>query len=139
MDIDSIRFAISKVSDENKKYFYLTLLMNSMCKAQSTTGHFAQYMNKDHERIIPLRNISVLEMFYDKRNDFNEFATSIYDNINFNWDYKKKYIWQHIQQMKKGLKVLDMIQKNINELNYKEPSWKNNYVFQMPQDAEVKE
>lgn len=39
----------------------------------------------------------------------------------------------------KGLKVLDMIQKNINELNYKEPSWKNNYVFQMPQDAEVKE
>lgn len=88
LDIDSFRYAIEQISDISKKYFYLTVLMSVMCKAQSTTGHFAQYMNKDHKRILPLRRLSIYELFYDKINDFKDFVISPYENYHYNLDYK---------------------------------------------------
>lgn len=88
LDIDSLRYAIGKIKDDSKKSFYLTVLMSAMCKAQSTTGHFAQYMNKNHKRIIPLRKLSIYDLFFEKINDFKSFICSKYDNFHFNLDYK---------------------------------------------------
>lgn len=86
LDIDSIRYSI-ELSDNNKKYLYLTLLMYSMCKCQSTPGHFAQYMDKNHKRIIPLRKLSIKDNFYNKLKDFNNYVISKYSNYCFNLDY----------------------------------------------------
>ena len=88
LDIDSFRYAIEKIDDESKKSFYLTVLMSVMCKAQSTTGHFAQYMDKNHKRIIPIRQLSIYDLFYEKINDFKDFKRSEYNNYHFNLDYK---------------------------------------------------
>ncbi len=88
LDIDSFRYAIEKISDDSKKCFYLTVLMSVMCKAQSTTGHFAQYMDKNHKRIIPLRQLSIYDLFFEKINDFKTFKCSQYNNYHFNLDYK---------------------------------------------------
>ncbi len=83
-DIDSIRYALDK--SENK-YFYLVCLMSAMCKAQSTTGHFAQYMSKDHKRIIPLRTMSIYDLFFEKIADFKNFVISEYKNRCYNYDF----------------------------------------------------
>ena len=88
LDIDSFRYAIGKINDEHKRNFYLTILMSVMCKVQSTTGHFAQYMNKDHKRIIPLRTLSIYDLFFEKINEFKELNISKYNNYHFNLDYK---------------------------------------------------
>lgn len=88
-DIDSIRYAIEQINNENKKCLYLTALMNVMCKVQSTTGHFAQYMPKDNKRIIPLRNMNVWEKFIDKCNDFKNIINNNMHNRSYNLDYKQ--------------------------------------------------
>lgn len=88
LDIDSFRYAIEKVADENLRCFYLTILMSVMCKAQSTPGHFAQYMDKYHTRIIPLQQLSIYELFYSKLKDFNSYVPAVYENLSLNMDYK---------------------------------------------------
>ncbi len=88
-DIDSIRYAIEQIKDENKRNLYLTALMSVMCKVQSTTGHFAQYMPKDHKRIIPLRNMNVWDEFTKKCNDFQNIINNNMNNKSYNLDYKE--------------------------------------------------
>ena len=86
LEIDSFRYAIEKAPKEHKM-FYLTVLMSVMCKAQSTTGHFAQYMDKSHKRIIPLRALSIYKLFFEKIDEFKDFVVSKYDNVCFNLDF----------------------------------------------------
>ena len=86
LQIDSIRFAISKVS-KNKQSLYLTFLMSAMCKAQSTPGHFAQFLKKDCKRVQPLRRYDLLKLFYEKACEFQTIPISKYKNIVFNKDY----------------------------------------------------
>lgn len=88
LDIDSIRYAISFIDVEELFNLYLTALMGAMCKVQSTTGHFAQYMPKDHKRIIPLRNMSLWEEFLIKCDDFSNIVKSNNINKSYNMDYK---------------------------------------------------
>lgn len=85
LEIDSLRYAIENA---DKKYFefYLICLMNAMCKAQSTPGHFAQYMNKENKRIVALRQLSVYKLFYEKIKDFSSFDLSNLGNKCFNED-----------------------------------------------------
>ena len=99
-DIDCLRYAIEQIKDENLKYFYLTALMGAMCKAQSTTGHFAQFMDKNHRRIIPLRQLSVTQLFYDKIDDFKNFVQSGYQNLHFNLDYKQLFTRAEMDEVK---------------------------------------
>lgn len=86
IDIDSLRYAIENINSE-KKYLYLVLLMNAMCKAQSSPGHFAQYMDKNHNRLKKIRQLSIYDLFYAKIDEFKRFETSCYDNECFNLDY----------------------------------------------------
>ncbi len=99
-DIDSIRYAIEQINDTFKKSLYLTLLMSAMCKAQSTTGHFAQFMDKNHKRIIPLRKLSVYDFFIDKLNEFKSFKNSKFENIAYNLDYKKIFQLSDVSKIK---------------------------------------
>lgn len=100
IEIDSIRFAIAQVSDNNKKNLYLTMLMNAMCKAQSTTGHFAQYLPSTNKRTICLREMSIIDLFYEKINDFNDFCLSKYENYCFNLDYNDLFKEKIIKKVK---------------------------------------
>jgi len=86
IDIDSIRFSLDKLESPTKE-FVLTLLMSVMCKVQSSPGHFAQYMPKDHKRILPLREMKVYELIYLKNKEFENFVISPYENKFFNLDY----------------------------------------------------
>lgn len=85
--IDSLRYSIEK--NKNDSYFiYLTCLMSSMCKAQSTPGHFAQFLKKESPRVQPLRRLSIYELFFEKLNDFSSLVVSPFDNEVYNLDYK---------------------------------------------------
>lgn len=86
IDIDSIRFSLDKLESPTKEYV-LTLLMSVMCKVQSSPGHFAQYMPKDHKRILPLREMKVYELIYLKNKEFENFVISPYENKFLNLDY----------------------------------------------------
>ena len=87
VEIDNIRYAID-FFDEDVKFFLLTILMSVMTKAQSSPGHFAQYMPKDHSRIIPIRKLSIYKLFFEKMDEFNDFVISNYENEVYNLDYK---------------------------------------------------
>lgn len=64
-EIDDLRFAVEvlDLADRYAADLGLAALVSSMCYAQSTPGHFAQFMPADHERIKPLRDISITEAF----------------------------------------------------------------------------
>lgn len=88
IDIDSIRYAIKKASlNEYHKALYLTALIYAMCYAQSTPGHFAQYMPSSHPRIKELQKISIWEVFLRKCDDLNV-NFSGFENKVFNSDYR---------------------------------------------------
>lgn len=86
-EIDSIRFAIEKVGDY--KDVYLTSLMHAMNIVQSTPGHFAQFLNKDHPRVQKLRSYSVLEVFIAKLTEIAGISGSKFKNQAFNLEYRK--------------------------------------------------
>ncbi len=87
IDIDSLRYAIGKLSDPARKNLYLFALMGAMCKVQSTPGHFAQYMPATHARIIPLRNMDLLKEFYDKCDLYSDLVFTDKENKAFCRDY----------------------------------------------------
>jgi adenine-specific DNA-methyltransferase len=88
-DIDSIRYTIEKCKDEILKSLYLTALMGAMCKVQSTPGHFAQYMPKEHKRLKVLRNMDVWEEFIKKCNEYSNIVFTDKENKVFCSDYNK--------------------------------------------------
>jgi adenine-specific DNA-methyltransferase len=68
MEIDDLRYAIEvlDVYDHYAADLAMAALISSMCYAQSTPGHFAQFMPADHARIGPLRAISIFEAFSER-------------------------------------------------------------------------
>lgn len=86
-EIDSLRYAIENIKNEYRKNMYLVSLMYAMSKCESTTGHFAQYLPKDHKRVIPLRKKKILDEFMEKCDEFNNLLHSKYENKSFNMDY----------------------------------------------------
>lgn len=79
-EIDSIRYAIDKLENETLQYLYLSALMGAMCLAQSTPGHFAQFMPKDHPRVQILRAINIWNEFQVHCNDYNSVVFSKFNN-----------------------------------------------------------
>ncbi|MBR5922428.1 MAG: DNA adenine methylase [Clostridia bacterium] len=88
-DIDSIRYAISKIQNTYRQSLYLLALMNAMCVVQSTPGHFAQFMPSKHKRIIPLQKMDLRKEFLKKCNLYSYIYFSSCDNKAFCMDYKK--------------------------------------------------
>ncbi len=91
IEIDSIRYAIEQIDNEYKKDLYLTALMYAMSKCESTSGHFAQYLPKDHKRVVALRKKSIFDEFVTKCDDFKDLVFSSYHNKCFNLDYKELF------------------------------------------------
>ena len=89
--IDSIRYAIDKLNNEYKKDLYLFALMCAMCKVQSTPGHFAQFMPKDHPRIIPLQKMDIYDEFIEKCNNYSDLYFNKNENKAFCGDYKELF------------------------------------------------
>lgn len=79
-EIDSIRYAIAKLENETLQNLYLSALMGAMCVAQSTPGHFAQFMPKDHPRVQSLRAINIWNEFQMHCNDYKSLTFSQYNN-----------------------------------------------------------
>ncbi len=78
--IDSIKFAIDKIDSKHKKALYLTALMGAMCKVQCTTGHFAQYIPKEHHRAEKLRSMDVWNEFLKKSDDYTYLEVNNFEN-----------------------------------------------------------
>jgi len=89
--IDSIRYAISKTENEYKKALYLFALMCAMCKVQSTPGHFAQFMPKEHKRIIPLQKMDIYKTFLEMCNEYSDLYFNDKENKAFCSDYKELF------------------------------------------------
>lgn len=104
LEIDSIRYAIDNVYNKYEKALYLSALIYAMCYAQSTTGHFAQFLPKEHQRIIPLRKINIWETFLTKCDDMN-IVFSKFPNKIFNKDYKELFG----EEYKSIMKQVDLI------------------------------
>ena len=68
VEIDDLRYAIETLYayDTYAADLAMAALISSMCYAQSTPGHFAQFMPADHARVQPLRAISILEAFSER-------------------------------------------------------------------------
>ena len=90
-DIDSIRYAISKVEDKYKQSLYLLALMNAMCVVQSTPGHFAQFMPSEHKRIIPLQKMDLWREFLKKCDKYSDIYQSSTENKAICKDYKELF------------------------------------------------
>jgi adenine-specific DNA-methyltransferase len=95
LEIDSLRYAIG---ESNEIFFnlYLTCLMSAMCKAQSTSGHFAQFLRMDSPRVQPLRKLSIYDLFFEKLGDFKNYIFPKYVNEVFNLDYKVLFSTQDL-------------------------------------------
>lgn len=68
MEIDDLRYAV-EILDVYEQYaadLALAALISAMCYAQSTPGHFAQFMPSDHKRIVPLQAISIADAFTER-------------------------------------------------------------------------
>ncbi|NLX92034.1 MAG: hypothetical protein GXZ07_10730 [Firmicutes bacterium] len=90
--IDSIRYAVERIRNKYRKALYLCCLMHAMCKVQSTPGHFAQFMPKEHRRILPLREMDVWQEFLNKCDDFKTVVNNGLKNEVFKVDYKELLI-----------------------------------------------
>ena len=89
--IDSIRYAIDQIENEYKKDLYLFALMSAMCKVQSTPGHFAQYMPKEHPRIVPLQKMDIYSEFLGKCDNYSDLCFTKNKNKAFCGDYKELF------------------------------------------------
>lgn len=99
IDIDSIRYSIEKIENDYLKSLYLIALMFSMSKCESTTGHFAQYLPKEHKRCIPLRKKSIWDEFIKKCDEFKSLILSDKTNNAFNMDYKEFFASKYFNEV----------------------------------------
>lgn len=87
-EIDDLRFAVERL-DLYHPYaadLALAALISAMCYAQSTPGHFAQFMPAGHKRIQPLRGISIMEQFSERFRHWPiEAATHPNEVLNEDW------------------------------------------------------
>jgi len=81
--IDKLRSFINLLSGRTK-YISLTALMNAMCKAQSTSGHFAQYLPKENPRVSSLRSMDIEKLYFEKLSELDSLEIAIYENETFN-------------------------------------------------------
>lgn len=87
-EIDKIRSFIDTLIGRAKSVS-LVALMNSMCKAQSTPGHFAQFLSKDNERVAPLRKMSIEKLYMAKLAELDKLLNAKYKNETYNLDVSK--------------------------------------------------
>ena len=85
MQIAAIRSRIKDVSNKTKQTIYLTALATAMSTCQSSSGHFAQYMPKEHPRIRALRQMDLFHYFQEKCMEIEIFISN-YRNIVFGMD-----------------------------------------------------
>ncbi|MCX6819871.1 MAG: DNA adenine methylase [Candidatus Adlerbacteria bacterium] len=105
VEIDNVRFAIDKVKDTKKKAIYLTALIYAMGHCQSSPGHFAQYMPKDHPRLKTLRKLSILDAFTKKLLE-NHILFSNFQNKVVSMDYRNLFTDKNIKKYLRGVKLV---------------------------------
>ncbi|MGP1353824.1 MAG: DNA adenine methylase [Parasphingopyxis sp.] len=73
IEIDSIRYAISK-SSKDRRAFYLAALLQAVSHCSASSGHFAQFLaprdSKNTKYIARIRSRSVLERFWKALDEF---------------------------------------------------------------------
>ncbi|MFW6036095.1 MAG: DNA adenine methylase [Halothermotrichaceae bacterium] len=155
LDVDSIRYGISQLENPYKKALYLSVLMYVMNKVQSSPGHFAQYMPKDHPRIIPKRQMNVWEIFLEKCNEFDHIINNGRDNLALHENYKNIFELDFIndvscfyldppytgEQYSRFYHVLETVVKyDKPQLNYKglyrEGRFKSNFCYKSKVEGE---
>ena len=104
-EIDNIRFAIDKVRGTTKRAIYLTALIYAMGYCQSSPGHFAQYMPKNHPRLKTLRKLSITDAFTKKLLE-NHILFSNFQNKVVSMDYKDLLTEKNVNKYLKRVKLV---------------------------------
>ena len=86
-EIDCLIYSINKIKNKNMFNFYMTVLFSAMCKTQNTTGHFAQFLPKNHYRLNKIRNMSVKRVFDEIAHYLSKSQIPTYKNYCYNLDY----------------------------------------------------
>jgi adenine-specific DNA methylase len=94
IEIDSLRYAIEQIDDEDKKAVYLSCLMFALSKCVNSSGHFAEFLNISSPNATKLvfeqRSESILSHFTNKLSEFrNLFIQKKWNNLTYNYDYKQ--------------------------------------------------
>ena len=104
-DIDDLRYSIDQTQNSTKKALYLTALIYAMGYCQSSPGHFAQYMPKNHPRLKTLRELSILDSFKKKVLE-NHVVFSKFKNKVFKKDYRELLANESIKKNLQGVKLI---------------------------------
>src|SRR3989338_10674967 len=105
VEIDNIRYSIEQVKNPTKKALYLTALVYAMGYCQSSPGHFAQYMPKNHPRLKKLRKLSITKAFVDKCIE-NHIIFSSFKNKVLSEDYRDLLSEKNRNRYLKGVKLI---------------------------------
>jgi adenine-specific DNA-methyltransferase len=105
IEIDNLRYAIEQVHNPTKKSLYLTALVYAMGYCQSSAGHFAQFMPKDHPRVKTLRELSIFDAFKKKVIE-NHVVFSKFKNKVFKKDYRELLTNESIEKNLKKVKLV---------------------------------
>lgn len=87
-EIDSIRAGIAFLDKTYRQALYLTALIAAMCYAQSTPGHFAEFLPPGHPRVQPLRQLSITESFLAKCDELGSVVSTGFTNRALQMDYR---------------------------------------------------
>jgi adenine-specific DNA-methyltransferase len=104
-EIDNIRYSIDQVKNPTRKALYLTALIYAMGYCQSSPGHFAQYMPKNHPRVKSLRQLSIFDAFKKKVIE-NHVFFSKYKNKVLKENYRELLSKKNIDKYLKGVKLI---------------------------------
>ena len=104
-EIDDIRYAIDLIDNKLKQTLYLTALVYAMGYCQSSPGHFAQYMPKNHPRLKKLRKLSITKAFVDKCIE-NHIIFSSFKNKVLSEDYRDLLSEKNRNRYLKGVKLI---------------------------------
>lgn len=107
IELDSLRYAIDKIADENKKNVYLSCLLYAASYGSSSFGHFAQPRRVTKE-VKKLQRRSIYTLFL-KRLSFLQLTTSPVRNYVFNNTFDDLIMDKNFEVLKKsiGLVYLD--------------------------------
>ncbi len=87
-EIDGLRGRIEECRDVYRRALYLTALIYAMCYAQSTPGHFAQFLPPDHPRVRCLRGLSLSGAFLAKCAELAGVVPTPFRNRAFRSDWR---------------------------------------------------